>query len=321
MRVAPEESDVLSWFDGLSNWGRWGVEDERGTLNLITPAKMRAAAALVSEGKRLSCAAGIEPGYPRPVQRMMLSTGQGLADPDRVILPKTALRGDGGRYNAASDCLSMFYHGVTVTHIDALSHMFWDGRMYNDRPAELVTASLGATRNDVAAAATGVFTRGVLLDIARVRETPWLEAGEGVYPDDLEAAEDAAGVRAEAGDALLVRTGYGRRKRERGQINSLEHEGQPGLHAACLPWLHERGVALIACDTAADVVPSGYDVVPLPIHIVAIVAMGLWLVDNCDFEELASECSRLRRWEVLFTLDPLPISGGTGSPVNPIATL
>ncbi len=166
----------------------------------------------------------------------------------------------------------------------------------------------------------GVTTRGMLLDVARVRGVRWLEPGEGVFPDDLEAAEQLAGVRVEAGDAVLLRTGYGARKLERGP-DAVRAVGRAGWHAACLPWLHERDVALIGCDTAQDVHPSGYPSMRSPVHAIGIVAMGLWLLDNCNLEELAATCQRLGRHEFQLQLAPLRIAGATGSPVNPIALL
>jgi kynurenine formamidase len=164
----------------------------------------------------------------------------------------------------------------------------------------------------------GIVSRGILVDVPAARGVDWLEPGDGVGPDDLDAAEAHHGVRVESGDVVLLRTGYGRRKREVGPIPM--HEGQAGWHAAALPWLHERGVAAIGCDTAQDVVPSGYAQMPLPVHIVGMVAMGLCLIDNCDLEELAATCARLSRYEFLFTLAPLRLTGGTGSPANPLAT-
>jgi kynurenine formamidase len=212
------------------------------------------------------------------------------------------------------------FHGYSVTHLDALSHYFWDGTMYNGRPAAKVTSAQGATVHAMSALPDGVTTRGVLLDVARVREVRWLEPGEGVFPDDLEAAEQLAGVRVEAGDAVLLRTGYGARKHERGP-DDVRAVGRAGWHAACLPWLHERDVALIGCDTAQDVHPSGYPSMRSPVHAIGIVAMGLWLLDNCDLEELAATCERLGRHEFQLQLAPLRIAGATGSPVNPIALL
>lgn len=311
----PDERTVRAWFEELSNWGRWGADDERGTLNHVTPAVRAAAAGLVTEGETVSCAWDIDTG-PRPdltfgaPHRFMLATGEGLADPERVGGPV-----EGG---GTAEYIGMVFHGYAVTHLDGLCHMHWNGRMYNDVPAAAVTAGDGATRLAVTAAAEGIVTRGVVLDVAGVRGGAWLEPGEGVLPADLEEAEAAQGVRVGVGDVVLLRTGYGRKVRELGP-DAVGEVGRAGWHAACLPWLHERRVAAIGADTAQDVMPSGYSM-RHPVHHVGIVAMGLWLVDNCDLEPLVETCRRLGRWTFLFTLAPLRTAGGTGSPVNPLAT-
>ena len=310
-RRVPSEQEVLGWFDQLSNWGRWGAGDQRGTLNLVTPEKRRQAAALVRDGLSLSCAWEIDT-TPQPdqvfgsPQRFMLGTGQGL--------PETP------RWGGASEYLGLVFHGYSVTHLDALSHYFWDGMMYNAVPAERVTSRQGATHHAMSVLAEGVTTRGVLLDVAALRDVAWLEPGEGVFPEDLDAAEARQGVRVESGDAVLLRTGYGRRKRERG-ADETARVGRAGWHVACLPWLRERDVALIGCDTAQDVHPSGYAALRSPVHAVGIVALGLWLLDNCDLEPLAAACAERGRSEFCFQLAPLRIVGATGSPVNPIAVL
>jgi kynurenine formamidase len=317
----PTEDEVLSWFDSLSNWGRWGDDDELGTLNLVTPSKRIAATQLVRVGRTVSCAWDIGGKPPAdqpfgPPQRLMVQTGQGLADEHRVTAPYR--RGD--RASGALEHLGLVYHGHTVTHVDSLAHIFWDGKMYNGKPAELVTSTLGATHHAVTALKDGVQTRGVLLDVARVRGVGWLEPGEGVFPEDLEACETFTGMRVEEGDVILLRTGYGKKVREAGP-DQVVRVGRAGWHAACLPWFRERGVAMIACDTAQDAQPSGYQAIRSPIHSVGIVAMGLWLLDNCDLEALSTACDELGRWEFLFTVAPLRWVGATGSPVNPVVTL
>ena len=310
-RRVPSESELFAWFEELSNWKRFGAGDERGTLNLIDDAKRAEAARLVREGVAVSCAWPIDPrpeadhvfGSP---ERTMRGTGEDLpAEP---------------RYAGASERIGFVFHGYAITHLDSLAHYFWDGRMYGGRPASLVTRSEGATQNDVGAASAGIVTRGVLLDVAALRGVDWLEPGDGVFPEELEAAEARAGVRVGRGDALLLRTGYGRRKRARGP-DRVQDVGRAGWHAACLPWLRERDVALIGADTAQDVQPCGYPAFRSPIHAIGIVAMGLWLLDNCDLEPLAEACARLGRAEFMLTVSPLRLAGATGSPVNPIALL
>ena len=316
------EAEVLRWFESLSNWGRWGDNDQLGTLNLIDASHRRKAAEMVVEGASVSCAWDISTNLQvgdhfGPPQRHMLMTGEGLADPHRVTQPHPVPGVDTSRAAGAVEYFGCVFHGVNITHLDALSHVFWDRKSYNGKPAELVNAVFGATNLAVTGIRDGIFTRGVLIDVPALRKVDWLEPGEAIFPEDLEAAEKAQGVRVSTGDVVLLRTGYARRKREHGAVPP--QNGQAGWHAACLPWLHERGVAAIGCDTAQDVVPSGYAQVALPLHLIGIVAMGLWLFDNCDLEALAATCARLRRWEFCFTVAPLRIEGGTGSPVNPLA--
>jgi len=244
---------------------------------------------------------------PPPVH-FMLQSGEAY------VTPSGASRGP---RQVARDFFGMIFHGITITHIDALSHIFWEGKMYNGRPAEAVTTDRGATEHSIEALKDGIVTRGVLLDIARVRGKEWLEGGEAVFPEDLEAAEKAQGVRVDEGDALCLRFGWYKRRNRVGP--SPRSIGRPGLHAATLPWLHQRGVALIAADASQDVSPSGYETLDIPVHQVGIVAMGLWLIDSANFDELAQRCQELARWEFLFTLAPLRFPGVTGSPLTPLA--
>jgi kynurenine formamidase len=182
----------------------------------------------------------------------------------------------------------------------------------------MVNTRAGAQASAVTELSDGVVTRGVLLDIAGLRGVDWLEGGEPIFPDELEAAERRQGVRVEAGDALLVRTGYPQRRAAHGPDRG---QRQPGLQAACLPWLRERDVALLAADTINDHSPSGYTGIFSPIHTVGIVGLGLWLIDNCDHAALAAACARAQRWEFLFLVAALPLLNATGCPVNPIAVL
>lgn len=309
----PSQEEVLSWFERFSNWGRWGEDDSLGTLNLITPAHRTAAAALVTEGITVSCAWEIAttPSIDQrfgPPQRFMVSTGEGVVE-----------GADGPRYAGAAEHIGLVYHGYSVSHLDGLSHYFWDGHMYGGRPAGLVTAGGGAGQLAVTDAATGIVGAGVLLDVAAERGVDWLEPGEGVRPADLEAAEARQGERVGEGDVVLLRTGYGARRHRHGP-DDVAAVGRAGWHVSCIPWLRERGVAAIGCDTAQDVHPSGYEALRSPVHAVGIVAMGLWLIDNCDLEALHDTCERLSRWRFHLSVAPLRVVGGTGSPVNPLAT-
>jgi kynurenine formamidase len=205
-----------------------------------------------------------------------------------------------------------------VTHIDTPAHFFWEGKIYNGRSCNLITAREGATVESVDLLHDGVVSRGILLDVARTRGVRWLDRGAGVMPEDLEAAERAAGVRVEPGDILLVRTGHYARRLAEGPAHPLE-AGSPGPHPALLPWLRDRGVAVWGSDTHNDVAPTPYPALGSPFHIGALVALGLWLIDNMNLEAIAEASAARGRWEFLLTLAPLRLRSVTGSPLNPIA--
>lgn len=311
-REAPE-AEVVGYLDTLSNWGRWGREDELGTINLITSAKRLAAARLVRDGVSVTCArpivTDITPDTTFQVMRFMVDSGEGrdTASPER----RRERRG-------AGEFIGMVFHGYTVTHVDTPAHFFWDGRIYNGRSCNLITSREGAGVEAVELLHDGVVSRGVLLDIARARDVPWLGPGEGVMPEDLDAAERASGARVEPGDILLVRTGYYARRLAEGPVNPAA-AGSPGPHAMLLPWLRARDVAMFGSDTHNDVVPTPYPSIGFPFHIGALVGLGLWLIDNMNLEDLAHACAQRKRWEFLLVLAPLRLTKATGSPVNPIA--
>jgi len=304
--ISRQDFDLL--FEELKNWGRWGEDDQRGTLNLIIPEKVAAASRLISDGWHISAARNLatEPGplNPIPVAHHMIRAGD-LANSEG--------------YGGALDYFAMAPHGRMDTHLDALCHIFYRAEMYNGFPASKVT-SAGATVNSIETAKDGIVGRAILLDIPRVRSVPFLEPGDAIYRDDLEAAEKSQEVRVEEGDILLVYTGRWRRVQEVGPWNP--GEGLAGLHATSMPWVRERGVALLGCDGISDVIPSGLEGTGLngrPVHILAIPAMGLGLIDNCDLEELVDACKARNRWAFFLSIAPLKLRRGTASPVNPIA--
>lgn len=316
----PSEAEVLAYFDQLSNWGRWGDGDRLGTLNHITPAKRVAAARLVDSGEVVSLAWEIDVHHQpehthAPPLRHFITTGEGLTDEHRVLPP--GIRA-GDRQAGAIEWIGMMFHGFSVTHLDALGHIFWDGKMYNGVPSAKISSVAGAVEHSVTEVKHGVMTRGVLVDAARHRGMPWMEPGESVTGAEVEAILREEGVTLEPGDALLLRTGYGRRKLEQGP-DDVTARGRAGWQASCLPLFHRDSVALIGADTAQDVIPSGYDGVRIPIHAIGIVAMGLFLLDNCNLEELAARCAQAGRWTFLLQFAPLRFIGATGSPVNPLA--
>ena len=305
--------DVLGYFETLSNWGRWGEDDELGTLNHITDDVRLAAARAVRHGRSVSCAWEI--GVPEGMERSTTTCPRAADMPGAENMP-AAFRND-RRWGFSNERLGFVFHGNTTTHLDAPCHVFWDGAMYNGRPHELVDATTGSAWAAVTAAANGIVTRGVLLDVARARGVSSFDPGQGVFPADLEEAERRQGVRVRSGDAVLLRTGYGRVRHEGGAATGFE---QAGWHASCLPWLHAREVALIGADTPQDVQPSGFDEVLMPVHAVGLVAMGLWLLDNCDLEACAATAVELGQWDFQLAVAPVRFAGTSGSPVNPIAT-
>jgi kynurenine formamidase len=292
-------ADVVALHDNLSNWGRWGPDDQLGALNLVTTEVTAAAAATVRTGRTLSCARPLntEPGpdNPVPVAHHMIGT---------------ATEGWGADYFALAP------HGFATSHIDALCHIFYDGKLFNGYDTGTVTAH-GATRLGIHHLHNGIVTRGVLLDIPAVRDVDALEPGEAIFPEDLEAAEERAGLRVRRGDALLVRTGRWVWRSTHGPWNIAAQAA--GLDAACLAWLRERDVATLGSDAVSDVMPSRVEGVGMPIHEIAIVALGLHLMDNLDLDALAAACADESRWEFLFVVAPLVLRRGTASPVNPIA--
>lgn len=298
-------------FDAVCNWGRWGPDDEAGALNLITPERRQAAAAAVGPGVTVSCARDFpvepSPENPRPALHLMTRGG------DDCITPGLGLESTG-------DFLGVAFHGMATSHIDALCHVFVDGQMYNGFAGTEVR-STGARRGSILCARDGVVGRGVLLDVPRLHGVPYLEPGTAVTPDELDAAERAQGVSVGEGDILLVVTGRDARRREVGPWAPYA-AGLAGLHPECLPWLHRRGVAVLGCDGVSDTLPGrppeGW---VMPIHQCAIVAMGVHLLDNLRLDRLAEACAAHGRWSFLFTVAPLVVEGGTGSPANPIALL
>ncbi len=304
----PTTEELDAMFEALTNWTRWGADDELGTLHLLTDERRATAAGLVSTGESVSLSHDLatEPmsDHPRPVQHHMLASGDAR--------DANGIEG----YEAARDHLALDVHGLWTTHVDALSHMFVNGRMYGGRPASEVRSD-GARSNTILSMADGVIGRGVLLDVPRALGVDYLDGSEVVTVADLEATEVHQGVRVGPGDVLLVAWGREARRRSRQGF-----DGFSGLHPECLPWLAERDVAVLGSDGISDPMPFlGVPGWPFPIHQIGIVAMGLPLIDNVRLASLAERCTELARWEFLFTMAPLRIPKGTGCPVNPVAVL
>ncbi|MBI2480902.1 MAG: cyclase family protein [Planctomycetia bacterium] len=298
------KADVERLHTELSNWGRWGNEDQLGALNLITPEKRKQAAALVREGISVSLARNAEEveaaDNPDPFRQVMLMTGN---EP-------------GNQW--AVDNYSVLYHGFAHTHIDSLGHLLYQGKMYNGYSQKEISEQ-GMGKLSIHNAKSGIFTRGVLIDIPALRGVEYLEPGTPIYPEELTAWENRAGAKVGSGDVVFFRTGRWARRAAKGPW-SVEELGAAGLHASCAKWIRERDVAMVGSDAAMDVMPSGISGMTHPIHLLTLNAMGIHIFDNCDLEAVSKTCEQLKRWDFLITAAPIPVEGGTGSPLNPIAS-
>lgn len=294
--------DVEGLVKELSNWGRWGADDQLGTLNLITPAKRVAAAALVKEGVSVSLAHPLltEPAADSP-----------SAFEHKMVVTPTATN------PWAVDSIGVVFHGFGHSHIDALCHLSHNGQYYNGNTIADVTDA-GCAKGAIANIGDGIFTRAVLMDIPRLKNQKWLEPGTPVYVEDLEAWEKVAGIKVGSGDAVLLRTGRWTRRAELGPWSAAD--GFAGFHASTVKWFKERDVAIVGTDGGLDVYPSGVEGVGAPVHMLVLVALGMPILDTMDFEAVANAAAERQRWEFLLTAAPLRVPTGTGSPLNPIAT-
>jgi kynurenine formamidase len=291
------DDELQAMFERCSNAGRWGPDDELGTLNYVTPQKRIAAAQLVKTGEIVSIGRDISKSQskvdPRPVQHMVMYNGNGPS---------------------IGDAYSMAPHGMTMTHLDALCHFSVDDQLYNGRSRSGTVSANGAEWGSIYALRQGVFTRGVLLDVAAARGVRWYESHEYVTVEDLEAAERRQNVRVESGDAVLVRTGMEVMEQELGLQDIYP---RAGLHAECVEWLHRREACLYGGD-CIEKLPYPSERFPSALHMIALVAMGMPILDWPALTALAETCNRLSRWEFLLTTAPIRLPGGTSSPVNPL---
>ena len=293
----PRNADEFDqMFKQVSNWGRWGADDLRGAANLITDASRKQALALAKSGLAVSLAHN-------PLKEAALDNPSPFEH--------TMNRG------FSTDTYKVSYHGYAHSHIDALCHILYKDRTYNGYARGDVNTEQGCTRLGIENLKNGVVTRGVLIDIPRLKDLAYLEPGTPVFVEDLEAWEKKAGVRIAAGDAIFLRTGRWARREKLGPWAVGRNEA--GYHASVAPWLKARGVAFLGSDDAQDVTPSLVEGVSLPVHTLAITALGIGILDNQDLESVAETAARLRRWEFLLTVAPVPVTGGTGFPVNALA--
>ncbi|GGN34512.1 cyclase [Streptomyces kronopolitis] len=301
--VSRAEFDAL--FAAVRSWGRWSAAD-RGAWNRVTPERVRRATALVRSGTVVPMARPWDtspgPDNARPALHHMSDPGD--AEPGEPAVHKDFIGAD--------------YHGKAVSHLDALCHVAYRGQLFDGRPARECVDAAGA-RFGAVSALGALVTRGVLLDLPAVLGCRWLAPGQAVHAEDLAAAERALGVTLGEGDAVLLRSGGLRRRREEGAWDL--DAASAGLHVDAMPLLAERGIALLGGDGDSDVRPSPVDGLHSPVHALALAAMGVPLLDNLDLEALAAACAAEGRYAFLFMVAPLHIPGGTGSPVTPLAVL
>jgi kynurenine formamidase len=307
-RTPPSPSDYDAYRTRFCNWGRWGDDDELGTLNHVTPDARRAAAGLVREGHAVSLS--------RPID-----TAAGPANP----YPShhfIAMAGSGGML----DYIGMFIHGLTQTHIDALCHVASaDGRAWNGKP--MARGLPAGHEGTIDFLRSGIVTRGVLYDVPRLRGTEFVTPGAPVQGWELSDAAAAQGVEPRRGDAVVIRSGHAPFWRSQGHPPTFA--SLAGVHASCIEFLYETDASMLVWDmqdapTADQGIPNpiGRDIpIGMHVHHIVLPYMGMPIVDNAELEELAEECGRLGRWEFELVVSPLHIPGGTGSPVNPLAIL
>ena len=295
------KAEYERWQTELSNWGRWGKDDELGTLNLVTPAKRTQAAALVKDGVAVSLASNAETekgvDVPCPVEWAMV-TATASAAMDRIGYP----------------CI----HGAGTTHLDSFAHVFFNGKMWNGYAVDkLVTKDGGAAKNSILTMKNGIVTRGVLYDIPRLKGVPYLEPGTRIFAEDLEAWEKMSGVKAMAGDAMLLRWGRWTRRSKLGPwpIN----DAMAGLDNSVIPWLKKRDIAILGWETPDYAPHPPGDLPPSSLHNFVLTILGVHLLDRADLDAVSEAAASRKRWEFMLTIAPLPIPRGTGSPVNPIA--
>jgi len=297
-----------SLYRRLEQRSAWGTSDRRGALNNITPAHVLGAVGEVRSGKTVSLARPVEDrpsaDNPEPCRHEM--TG-GTDD-----------HAHGAGLHFAMDRFVMNVHGNADSHIDALCHVIYNNKLYGNISVDTLTPT-GASALSIDVAGDGIVGRGVLLDIPLVRGVSWLEPGDHVTVDDLAAAESAEHLRVDRGDLLFVRVGHSRRRAEVGPWNAAD--ARAGLHPTAMEFLAERRVSVLGSDGNNDTAPSTTEGVDFPVHVLAINAMGLHLLDYLQFEDLAELCQQDDRWSFLCVIAPLRLPAATGSPVNPIAIL
>jgi kynurenine formamidase len=300
-------ADFQALHERLRGQAQWGPSDRRGALNHLTSARVAAAATEVRLGRTVTLAAPLAssaPDNPEPGLRHMKHLP---GEPSEVA-----------GVSFAADQLTMNIHGDVDSHIDALCHVSYNGTLYNGIQPSAVT-SRGASELSIDDVHDGIVGRGVLLDIPRLRGVQWLEPGDHVTAADLAGAEAAQQVHVGPGDLLFVRVGHRLRRNQIGPWDVAA--SRAGLDPRAMEFVAERQVAVLGSDTNSDTAPSTVEGVAFPVHVLAINALGMYLLDYLQFDDLVPLCEAAGRWSFLCVIAPLRLPGGTGSPVNPIAIL
>ena len=288
-------------FDEISNWGRWGEEDELGTLNLITPEIKAKAAALVEHGVSVSLAANLD---------------KEKSDYNAAPFEHRSHASDTGNHVVVHEKYTVSFHGSAHSHIDSLNHITYRGKSYNGF-SEDETHPEGAGKLGIHTMADGIVSRGVLVDIPWLRGVDFLDRSEAITVADLEAWEAKTGTTIGKGDVLLVRTGRWALDQKHGAVNLAK--GATGVHVSVVKWLKQRDVAVLGSDAGNDVIPSGVEGESIPVHLLTIVGLGMPLFDNLQLDALSSEVLKHQKSEFLFVAAPMRVEGGTGGPINPLA--
>ena len=297
----------------VSNWGRWGDDDEMGTLNLITPEARLRGATSVRAGKAFTLGIRFGADGPQPDPSPI-----GRYNPRHTMLATGASWGDPPVFHYSDDAIDL--PTQSATQWDSLAHVHYDGKLYNGYPADEVLGDDGAARDGIDKQARQAFaTRGVLLDVARLKGVDRLEPSTLITPEDLDAAAAAQGVSIEPGDVLLIRTGHITTFTEDGDLNVFNWQC-PGVGLAAAAWFRERDLAAVAADTPnVEVLPGEDPEVISPAHLACIRDMGMPFGEIFDLQALGADCAEDGQWDFLFVAQPLEITGGIGSPINPIA--
>ncbi len=305
----------------VSNWKRWGDEDELGTLNLVTPQRIAEAARLARHGRVFSLSIAFDGRGPQKGGFLRFNPMHFMIRDGANAVAGTTVRdffGGVNRYTVGTDDV-IFLPTHSATHWDALAHITFEGKIYNGYEATEVS-SRGARRGSIDCARDRLVGRGVLLDVARARGTRWLEPGEAISGEALQACADKEGVSIRPGDFLLIRTGQMAQVQDQGSWGEYAGGPAPGLGLGSVPWLHAAEVAGVAADTwGAEVLPNETPDVFQPLHILLINFMGLTVGEMFYLDGLAEDCARDGVYEFFFAAPPLRITGGVGSPANPIA--